>query len=171
MNKKTIFALLTTIAILSNVSAAERPERPTASTADRPEINGSTTDEIAVRPERPKRPNVEKPEIERPEVPGEVTQAAAKVIKHTKAELDRIKEALKRLRENNRDLTDEQVERIKERLLERAKQVVRRAKSAKERIEELRDNLGNRDELLEKAKEKRDARQDEAKAKTSRDRE
>jgi len=171
MKKNTILALLTTIAISSSALAADRPERPTRPTVERPEANGSTTDEVAVRPERPERPNIEKPEIERPEVPGDVTKAAAKVIKHTRAELDRIKEALKRLRENNRDLTDEQVERIKERLLERAKQVVRRAKSAKERIEELKDNLGNREALLEKAKEKRDARQDAAKAKTSRDRE
>lgn len=165
MKPNTFLTLLAALAITGSALAAERPN------FERPEVNGTTTDEVAVRPERPERPDVERPEIERPEVPGEVVQTAAKIIKRSRAELDRIKEALKRLRENNRDLTEEQIDRIKERLLERAKQVVRRAKSAKERIEELKSNLGGREELLEKAKEKRDARQDEAKAKTSRERE
>ena len=138
--------------------------------ADRPEIRGTTTDELLSRPARPERPAVEKPEIERPEVPKDVKKAAAKVIHHTRAELDRIKQALKRLRENNRDLTDEQIQRIRERLLERAKAVVARAKSARERIDDLKPRLGNRDELLEKAREKRDQRQTAAKAATARSR-
>lgn len=143
--------------------AADRPERP----ATRPEVTGSTTDEVVTRPERPT--DVTRPEIERPEVP-EAVKKAAKVVHHTRAELDRIKEALKRLRANNRDLTDAQIRAIKAKLLERARAVVARAKSAKERIEDLKPRLGNRDELLEKAREQRDQRQEAAAAKTGRER-
>lgn len=159
MKKSLILALLATVTLSGGLMAA-----------DRPEIRGTTTDELLSRPARPERPAVEKPEIERPEVPKDVKKAAAKVIHHTRAELDRIKQALKRLRENNRDLTDEQIQRIRERLLERAKAVVARAKSARERIDDLKPRLGNRDELLEKAREKRDQRQTAAKAATARSR-
>lgn len=168
MKTHTLLTLVATLAIAGSTYAADRPERPEPT---RPDVSGSTSDEVVSRPARPEKPDVTKPEIERPEVPADVKKAAAKVVRHTRAELDRIKEALKRLRENNRDLTDEQVERIKEKLLERAKAVVARAKSAKERIEDLKPRLGNRDELLEKAREKRDERQTAAKAATGRDRE
>jgi len=167
MKNQTLLTLIATVAIAGSSVAAERPERPRVT---RPEVNNTTSDEVVVRPERPERPDVKKPEIERPEVPDNVKKAVT-VVRHTRAELDRIKEALKRLRENNRDLTDEQVARIKERLLERAKAIVARAKSAKERIEDLKPRLGNRDQLLEKAREKRDQRQSAAKARTGRERE
>lgn len=166
MKNRTLLTLLATIAIAGSTFAADRPERPTVT---RPEVNNTTSDEVVTRPARPERPTLTKPEIERPEVPASVKKAVT-VVRHTRAELDRIKEALKRLRENNRNLTDEQVDRIKEKLLERARAVVARAKSAKERIEDLKPRLGNRDELLEKAREKRDERQSAAKAKTGRER-
>lgn len=161
MDRTTFLALFATILMTGATFAA-----------DRPEIRGTTTDELTKRPERPERSEIRKSEIERPEVPGDIKKEASRKVVNIRAELDRIKQALKRLRENNSDLTDEQIQRIKERLRERAKAVVARAKSSTaERAEDLKPRLGNRDELLNQARENRDQRRSAAQAATGRSRE
>ncbi|MGB0581964.1 MAG: hypothetical protein ACPGVU_19900 [Limisphaerales bacterium] len=153
MKNTTYLALLAAVSMTAPTHGAERPES-----------NGTTSDEAVSRPDRPT--STENSALNRPEV-----QQAISVIRSTQAELDRIKEALRRIRFDNPNLTSEQLATIKERLTQRARDLIINARSVSDRIQDLRPRLSARDELLAKAQELRKTRQDPEKAKSGRDRE
>jgi len=161
MKIATLHLLLASVLLTGNALAAERPER---TSTDRTAGNGTTTDEVVRRPERPT--DFARPLLERPTVP-DSAKSRAMAVRQNRTELDRIKEALKRLRDNNRNLTEEQIQRAKERLLDRARELVARAKSVKDRIKDLKTRFEERRELLDQAKEKRNRGRDAAKAATA----
>jgi len=163
MKNTTYLALLTAVSMTAPANAVE----PLESTGvERPAANGTTSDEIPPRPERSS-----DPALMNPTAVSEQARTAISIIKNTQAELDRIKEALKRIRRMNPGLSGEQLDEIRERLMQRARELITNAKNVSRRIEDLRPRLPHRSELLDAVRLLRDFRQSPEQAKTARDRE
>lgn len=161
MKNTTYLALLAAVSMTAPSHAKETPPSPTVERS-----NGTTDDEINLSPERP----VSLTLIDRTDVSAQA-KTAISIVKNTQAEIDRIKEALKRIRKMNPNLTGAQLDEIKERLMQRARDLVAHARSAAERIQDLKMRLGDQDELLDAAQGRRDVLQSAIQTATSRDRE
>ncbi len=162
MKNTTYLALLTAVSMTAPSHAAEPPQ---SSGVERPESNGTTTDEVEALPTRVNSLPIE----EGSDTPSPVKDAIS-MIKNTQAELDRIKEALKRIQRMNPDLTSEQLNDVKARLMHRARELVTNARSVSDRIDELRPRLAERGEIFEALDRRKETRQSAIKAATGRER-
>lgn len=151
MTNTTYLALLAAVSMTAPSHATDRP-------------NGTTNDELVPRPERSDASKLF--DSNRPEV-----EQALTIIQNTNTELNRIKEALRRIRATNPDVTTEQLATVRERLLQRARDLITNARKIGERTQDLRSRLGNRDELLAQTQEMRTTRHPPSKAATIRERE
>lgn len=128
MKNTTYLALLTAVSMTAPANAVAPVD---SAMRHPPESDGKTVDEVGAHPGRETAISTDA-EAEANEV-----NEAISIIKNTQSELDRIKDALLRIRRMNPELTAEQLSEVKERLMQRARELVTNARNISSQIQQL----------------------------------